>query len=161
MNALDFWGSQYDAPMLEQVTAAHTGSAPEFYGGTQTISELEAGDRQIATGSIWPTKLVLVSLNASAQQDQMTTSKFAFIMVTPAFQTQVVATISPSGQISKATSPAAPNGGGLLVAGNFTSHYIGAGGVVWPFGPVFVPTSFQMCSADGITSAICGDAGVG
>lgn len=161
MNALNFWGSTYDAPMLEQVTAAHTGSAPEFYGGAQTIDQLEAGDRQVVTGSIWPTRLILVPLNASEQQDQQTTSKFAFIMVTPGSQTQTVVTTTPSGQTNRTNSGnSTSNGGGLVMAGNFENNYIGAGGVAWPFGPVFVPTSFQMCSADGVTGAICGNTGV-
>ena len=160
MVALNDWGSTYDAPMLEQVTAAHTGSAPEFYGGSQTIDQLEAGDRQVATGGIWPTKLILVSLSASEQQDQQTNSKFAIIEVTPASQVQTVVTTSPNGQSSQSVSHYAGNGSGLLVAGNFETKYIGAGGVAWPFGPVFVPSSFQMCSADGVTSAVCGNAGV-
>lgn len=162
MIALDDWASTYDAPQLEQSTAAPSGSAPYFYGGSNTIGALIAGDRQVATGGIWPTKLILVPLNTAAQQDQQTTSKFAFVEVTPGSDTQTVVTTTQSGQSSKASSNYAPNGGGLLIAGVYETHYINAMSVAttWPFGPVFSPTSFQMCSADGVTSAICGSAGV-
>ncbi len=162
MNALDFWASTYDSPQLEQATAAPSGSAPQFYGGPSTIAQLVAGDRQVATGAIWPTKLILVPLDAAAQQDQGTTSKFAFVYVTPGSQTQTVVTTTQSGQSSTASSNATSNGGGLLIAGNYETHYINDMSVTapWPFGPVFGPTSFQMCSSDGVTSAICGGAGV-
>jgi hypothetical protein len=161
MTALADWAAEYGVPELEESTAAFTGSAPEFYG-TTTLQNLIAGDRFTFTGGIWPTKLILVSLSASAQQDQQTSSKFAFIQVSPGYQTTVTTTTTQSGQTSKSSMGGSSNGGGLLAAGNYETNYVptGISSSTWSFGPVFVPTSYQDCSSDGVTSAICGNAGV-
>ena len=158
MNALSDWASEWDAPQLLQATAGHSGTAPEFYGGSQGVSPLFAGDRQTFTGGIWPTKLILVQLTPAEQQDQATTSKFAFIAVTLPNGTEVTTTTTPSGQTSQTHSSGASNGGGILAAGTYETNYTAAG--TWPFGPVFLPTSWQGCSADGVTSVVCGNAGV-
>ena len=156
--ALGDWASEWDAPQLLQATAGHSGTAPEFYGGSQGVAPLFAGDRQIFTGGIWPIKLILVPLTAAERQDQATTSKFAFIFVAPSTTAGITTTITPSGQTSQTHSTAAANGGGILAAGTYQSNYTAAG--AWPFGPVFLPTSWQGCSADGVTSVVCGNAGV-
>ena len=158
MVALSDWASEWDAPQLLQATAGHSGTAPEFYGGSQGVSPLFAGDRQTVTGGIWPTKLILVQLTPAEQQDQATTSKFAFIFVSLPNGTAVTTTTTPSGQTSQSRSSAAGNGGGILAAGTYESNYTAVG--TWPFGPVFLPTSWQGCSADGVTSVVCGAAGV-
>ena len=158
MVALSEWANEWDAPQLLQLTAAQSGSAPDFYGGSQGVSPLFAGDRQTFTGGVWPTKLILVALTPAEQQDQGTTSKFAFINVTPANLTGITTITTPSGQTSQSRSSAASDGGGILAAGTYETHYTASG--TWRFGPVFLPTSWQGCSADGVTSVVCGNAGV-
>jgi hypothetical protein len=162
MIALDDWASTYGSPSLEQVTALSTGSAPQFYGGAAEIASLQAGNRQTLIGGIYPTQLILVQLTQADQTDQQTTSSYAFVEVDPSSDIQATLNIDPSGTITKSTSAYTVNGGGLVVPGNFETSYPPAGlSQAWPFGSVFLPSGFQMCSADGVTQAICGAANVG
>jgi hypothetical protein len=159
MWALDDWASLEDAPQLEQATAAAGGTAAEFYGGPQSVAALMAGETQSATGTIYPSQLVLVALTKADQVNQLTTSSYAFVAVESSSDVQKVVTVA-DGKTTSSTSSATSNDGGQVVAFDYQPSYApGGADNPWPFGAVSLPTSDQQCSADTTTEALCSIAG--